>query len=565
MKQAWCCDYKGVGCATTTQLPYQCWGDWQKWGYGQRAWCCLMEGKACETSTTLPYDCDAGYVNWECGWSQSKKEWCCKNRVMGCPKEIPYDCEAGVENLDQGWSIGQKAWCCLHGGHGCDPPPTPAPDYDCLDGLDQWYTLWPTEKQDWCCKHEDRACYHCDEGLERWHEEWSIGKKDWCCRHYGQGCEAQLHSTECTEQGLELLPVEVSAEGKREWCCRHHALLCSVVISTPPPFDCDTEYDMWTVAWTDGQKAWCCIHRSRGCDEDDPARKCWDWVKDSMPVAVTTPEPTGPRGYCLLWGDSHIETFDHSFVTFISPGVYWLVKSQDISIQASDLATPFTEGLAAINSIVVGGTLMQGHRMEVGPMDNGQILWDGRPILRAFPSDFDTGCCGKVSYNGEGILVDTAQSHLPRHIVHMPLPHGVHIQVMRWAQHINIRIEMNAKVGQDGHCGNFNQNKDDDTNVLITERVGNHVLQQDCLFTNGEVKVQPLQKRYSLDDCPADKLERAKQLCMEDRPESEGELLEDCTFDVCFGGDQYAEEDGLTEGESKSIASSGKPITNFFQ
>lgn len=31
-----------------------------------------------------PFDCDAGYNNWEKGWSDGKKEWCCENANRGC-------------------------------------------------------------------------------------------------------------------------------------------------------------------------------------------------------------------------------------------------------------------------------------------------------------------------------------------------------------------------------------------------------------------------------------------------------------------------------------------------
>jgi hypothetical protein len=37
--------------------------------------------------------------------------------------------------------------------------------------------------------------------------------------------------------------------------------------------------------------------------------------------------------------------------------------------------------------------------------------------------------------------------------------------------------------------------------------------------------------------------------CKAAQPKAAGELLDTCIFDVCFGGDQYAAEDGLSIGQ----------------
>jgi len=38
-------------------------------------------------STSAPFDCKAGAKNWEKGWSQKKKTWCCTYFVVGCPTD----------------------------------------------------------------------------------------------------------------------------------------------------------------------------------------------------------------------------------------------------------------------------------------------------------------------------------------------------------------------------------------------------------------------------------------------------------------------------------------------
>jgi len=269
---------------------------------------------------------------------------------------------------------------------------------------------------------------------------------------------------------------------------------------------------------------------------------------------TTTTTPAGPPGDCLLWGDPHVETFDHGFPNFYEEGEYWVVKSDMVWIQARYLATPFTNGLSATHQIAVGGDFLSGHKIVVGPMENGQITLDGNPILTTFPSQYSDPTCGgsgiTLSYNGEGKLVDNAQGHLERHIVHMDLPLGVHLQVMRWANHLNVRITMAAVGGgQDGSCGNFNGLAEDDSTAAIKGRIGQRVPACDLLF-HAAAPVGPGGQHVTMADCEQQKREHAMKICKEKQPEAGGKLLESCVFDVCFAGDQYAGEDGLAESEA---------------
>merc|ERR1712039_446103 len=34
---------------------------------------------------TEAYDCEAGFWNWQNGWSEEKKGWCCQNKQKACP------------------------------------------------------------------------------------------------------------------------------------------------------------------------------------------------------------------------------------------------------------------------------------------------------------------------------------------------------------------------------------------------------------------------------------------------------------------------------------------------
>jgi hypothetical protein len=270
------------------------------------------------------------------------------------------------------------------------------------------------------------------------------------------------------------------------------------------------------------------------------------------PTTTTTAKVVGPPAACMMWGDPHVETFDHGFPNLYDEGEFWVVLSGDVKIQARYLATPFTNGLSATHQIAVSGAFIGDHKIVVGPMENGQITMDGQPILQAFPSTVQNSFF-QLSYNSQGQLVDNAQGHLEKHIVHMDLGSGadrVHLQVMRWANHLNVRITMSAREGQDGACGNFNGNAVDDSTAAIKARIGQRVAPSELIF-NVPAQVGPAGRHVTIADCPQTKRQHGMELCKGSQPGVQSQsLLESCVFDVCFGGDQYAGEDGLAESQA---------------
>jgi len=260
------------------------------------------------------------------------------------------------------------------------------------------------------------------------------------------------------------------------------------------------------------------------------------------PGTITT---TQPPGSCLLWGDPHVHTFDHAFVNFYGQGVWWIVKSPKIHIQGRFLATPYTKGLAAMSNIALAGPAMRGHTVTVGPMEGGQILVDDQPACTAFPSTCGVPGVVTVAYNGQGRLVDPAQSHLVKNIVHIDGPMGVHLQVMRWANHLNAKVSMSPHWGgQNGACGNFNGKPRDDTKAAIVAAGAGRVPLGEIIFHH----MTPPKPAPAF-HCPPAKHAAARTKCLVEEPGILGQLLDDCIFDVCAGGGRYAAQDGMAESE----------------
>jgi hypothetical protein len=92
------------------------------------------------------FDCKEGLGKWETGWSNAKKDWCCKN---GDPDTCKFDCEAGLSNWETGWSKEKKDWCCTHTDDAfCEGSNSIVVDRD--TGCDNWKTgsFGPSTLQD---------------------------------------------------------------------------------------------------------------------------------------------------------------------------------------------------------------------------------------------------------------------------------------------------------------------------------------------------------------------------------------------------------------------------------
>merc|ERR1719291_256248 len=93
-----------------------------------------------------------------------------------------------------------------------------------------------------------------------------------------------------------------------------------------------------------------------------------------------------------------MDTDKNKAYSFYGDGDFWIVKSSTVSIQGRFEGTKYTEGLAATNRIVVGGSFLHGHKIEVGTLDSGILFVDGGRVIAGFPGSY-TGADFTVTYD----------------------------------------------------------------------------------------------------------------------------------------------------------------------
>jgi len=226
----------------------------------------------------------------------------------------------------------------------------------------------------------------------------------------------------------------------------------------------------------------------------------------NMEYATTVTTTCGAS--CVIWGDPHVVTFDQESVrrkehplqeallrthgwkadqiSMHAEGNYWLVKSENVKIQGRYERAPDL-GPTATNlvEIAIGGNFMKGNQLKFGVQGKNSI-YNAQPILTKFPSTF-------YKWHGPERLV-AARYHSNSTMVKngkrgpgidLELPEGMRMTINRWKQNLAVVINMCPQAGgQDGHCGNYNGNPEDDMADVMMQRKDNkhHVSYRSSLF-----------------------------------------------------------------------------------
>eukprot|EP00933_Yihiella_yeosuensis_P078091 TRINITY_DN891_c0_g1_i6.p1 TRINITY_DN891_c0_g1~~TRINITY_DN891_c0_g1_i6.p1 ORF type:complete len:530 (-),score=138.25 TRINITY_DN891_c0_g1_i6:382-1971(-) len=259
---------------------------------------------------------------------------------------------------------------------------------------------------------------------------------------------------------------------------------------------------------------------------------------------------------CTIWGDPHLDVFDSGLfgaekeapVDIFSSGNYWMVKSEDVHIQARYGTTQYTvDGQSALLALAVGGPFLNGHKLIIRPMeDGGKVTWDSEEILSEFPSEFLLKGFVRINFKEGKKHIDKVLAGYPVKLLTAYMPNNVQLIVNRWPKHIDAVIRMpQQQGGQDGHCGNYNLDPSDDTRDQIFERTGGQVSPDESLFEKAMgsgAGIAPL-RTHTLGDCDPQVRSEATKVC--EATGQKSHLLEACIFDVCFAGKDFAASDAL--------------------
>jgi len=260
-------------------------------------------------------------------------------------------------------------------------------------------------------------------------------------------------------------------------------------------------------------------------------------------------------GKCALFGDPHVISFDRVYgppVSVLSPGEYHLIKSEKLQVQARFGYTKQFRTATSTVGMAVGGSQIKGHTLAVvyvGPapgIKGFKVFWDGKEILQHYPSTFvspDLVLSAKYDamdpehYHREGRhTIGGTTGALPSFLFDLGDATGTFLTVYVLVGPDNVNAVVatrKIKGGQDGLCGNFNCNQEDDSLVALNRRgMAATVAQGQSLFRMAAPAPAWMMKHVappSLQECDPTVRVEAAQRCKVLLHGNE----EACIFDAC--------------------------------
>jgi len=225
----------------------------------------------------------------------------------------------------------------------------------------------------------------------------------------------------------------------------------------------------------------------------------------NMEYATTMTTTCGAS--CVIWGDPHIVTFDDEVkrkrehplqeaffrtqgwkadqVTVNEAGTFWLVNSRKIHIQGRYEHNRTNGDVTNLVEIAVGGEFLRGNTLKFG-VEGNPIMFNDEEILAEIPSTFYKWHASEryvaAKYHKDAMMVKNGNKGPG---IDLELPEGMRMTINRWKENLAVSISMcPARGGQDGHCGNYNGNPDDDTATTMLQRPQNmaKISQHQSLF-----------------------------------------------------------------------------------
>jgi len=216
----------------------------------------------------------------------------------------------------------------------------------------------------------------------------------------------------------------------------------------------------------------------------------------NMEYATTMTTTCGAS--CVIWGDPHVLTFDeqvrrnkqhpmkeaffrtHNWkenqVTVNQAGTFYLVKSRRVNIQGRYESNRTNPNVTNLVEVAVSGEFLRGNTLKVG-IEGDKIYFNEEEILKEMPSTFYKWHASEryiaAKYHKDSQMVKNGQKGPG---IDIELPEGMRMTINRWKQNLAVSISMcPQRGGQEGHCGNYNGNPDDDTATAMQQRPQNFV------------------------------------------------------------------------------------------
>eukprot|EP00435_Cladocopium_sp_Y103_P065540 s608_g27.t1 len=205
------------------------------------------------------YNCNEGFSNWYWGWSSHKKDWCCSRVGKGCPGTWHgsyhfhahmvhgvghahgkiYDCGAGFSNWMQGWSDSKKDWCCKRESRGCVK-------FHCSGEASAWHS-WGDRQKEYCCANFQKGCPRTTLSPLKCDATCTVGGETSKCSDRIHWVANHVFGAKSNKCALAYSKVQVECDICR--ACTIQAAGCEVHAQGRDPFDCNAALSNFFRAW----------------------------------------------------------------------------------------------------------------------------------------------------------------------------------------------------------------------------------------------------------------------------------------------------------------------------
>jgi len=226
----------------------------------------------------------------------------------------------------------------------------------------------------------------------------------------------------------------------------------------------------------------------------------------TTPTTTTTSTTLPRRQTCLIFGDPHVVTFDAAEEAMASRdvdhnvlwsakrvvditekkcrkfcGAHWIVRSEEIKIQAS-----YTDTRSWVKNIAISGSFLQGHTLIVSA--DGTVTWNDRQVVSTLPATFDNELV-HLRYFHQNVYQDRWRK-TRREVMRITLPQHVLMtvvfpSVIFGERGVGAFFTLSPPPGLDGHCGKADGNIADDNTKWFKQHWSRwQVSAEDSLFSN---------------------------------------------------------------------------------